>query len=366
MLPGLKIVRVAKSRLAGFDVDRQAFGNSFSDHMFSMTYDGARWGEPAIGPYGPVPVEPAAIAIQYAQTVFEELKAYRGADRVLRLFRPDRNAARLKASCERLCIPSIAPEVFIEAISALVRVDEAWVPDRPGYSLYVRPIVTAADAYIGVRPSRRYRFYIVTAPVGTYFREGGAGLQLKVEERMARAPAEGGLGAAKAAANYAASLMAGDVAIKEGFDQVLWLDGTHHRFVEEAGLMNVFFVIKGKVITAPLGDSILPGVTRESVIVLLKDRGVPIEERPIAIDEVAAAAGRGELDEMFASGTAAVVTPVARLRFRGQDLRPARAVPGELARALYDELTGIQFGRVPDRHGWTRAIEMNAAAPVRA
>lgn len=365
MLLGLKIVRVARSRLHGFDVDKQAFGDSFSDHMFSMTYEGGRWGEPSITPYGPVPVEPGAIAIQYAQTVFEGLKVYRGGG-AFNLFRPDRNAERLRSSCGRLCIPLIDSEVFIEAISALVRVDAAWVPDRPGYALYVRPIVTAADAYIGVRPSRRYRFFIITAPVGTYFRDGGEGLRLKVEEHLTRAPAEGGLGAAKAAANYAASLLAGDAAIKEGFDQVLWLDGTHHRFVEEAGLMNVFFVIKGRVVTPPLGDSILPGVTRESVIVLLKDRGVPIEERLIAIDEVAAAADRGELDEMFASGTAAVVTPIGRLRFRGKDLRPSRPLPGELARSLYDELTGIQFGRVPDRHGWTRAIEMNVAEPVSA
>ncbi|MGH7004370.1 MAG: aminotransferase class IV, partial [Alphaproteobacteria bacterium] len=269
MLPGLKIVRSARSRLPGFDIDKQAFGDSFSDHMFRMTFEDGRWGEPAIAPYGPVQVEPASIAIQYAQTVFEGLKVYRSGGS-LRLFRPDRNAERLRASCARLCIPPIDSEVFIEAISALVRVDAAWVPDRPGYALYVRPIVTAADGYIGVRPSRRYHLFIITAPVGTYFRDGGEGLRLKVEERLTRAPAEGGLGAAKAAANYAASLFAGDAAIKDGFDQVLWLDGIHHRFVEEAGLMNVFFVIKGRVVTPPLGDSILPGVTRESVIVLLK------------------------------------------------------------------------------------------------
>lgn len=366
MLPGLNIVRAAKSRLGTVDVDKVAFGDSFSDHMFSMTYDGGRWGEPTITPYGPVLVEPAAIAIQYAQTVFEGLKVYRAPDRSLRLFRPDRNAARLKASCERLCIPPIPAEIFIEAISALVRVDEAWVPHRPGYSLYVRPIVTATDGYIGVRPSKRYRFFIITAPVAMYFREGGAGLQLKVEEKLTRAPTEGGLGSAKAAANYAASLMAGDAAIREGFDQVLWLDGTHHRFVEEAGLMNVFFAMKGRVVTAPLGDSILPGVTRESVIALLQDRNVPVEERPIAIDEVAAAADRGELDEMFASGTAAVVTPIGRLSWRGKDIRAQNASAGPLARSLHDELTGIQFGRLPDRHGWTRPIAMGAPAPVAA
>jgi branched-chain amino acid aminotransferase len=366
MLEGLKIVRTAQSRLPGFDVDKQAFGDSFSDHMFCMTYENGAWREPAITPYGPVPVEPAAIAIQYAQTVFEGLKVYRGDDGVFRLFRPDRNAARLAASCARLCIPAVPADVFIEAITALARVDAAWVPARPGYALYVRPIVTAADGYIGVRPSKRYRFFIVTTPVGTYFRAGSDGLRLKVEEALTRAPTQGGLGAAKAAANYAASLLAGDRAIKEGFDQVLWLDGTHHRFVEEAGLMNVFFVIGGRVVTPPLGDSILPGVTRESVIALLKDRAVAIEERAIGIDEVAAAAKRGTLDEMFACGTAAVVTPIAQLRYRDADVSPAIKGFGKIARALYEELTGIQFGRLPDRRGWTRKIDMSVPAPAGA
>lgn len=360
MLTGLKIVRTAQSRLAKFAIDKQAFGDSFSDHMFSMSYENGAWRDPAITPYGPIEVEPAAIAIQYAQTVFEGLKAYRGDDGVIRLFRPDRNTARLAASCLRLAIPPVPAEIFIDAVASLIRVDAAWVPARPGYSLYVRPIVTATDGYIGVRPSKRYRFFILTTPVGLYFR-GGDGLRLKVEETHVRAPAQGGLGAAKAAANYAASLLAGDRAIREGFDQVLWLDGTHHRFVEEAGLMNVFFVIGGRVITPPLGDSILPGVTRDSVIALLKDRGHAIDERVIGIDEVAAAAKDGTLDEMFACGTAAVVTPIALLRYRDADLRPATKGFGTIARGLYDELTGIQFGRIPDRRSWTLKIEMTSA-----
>jgi branched-chain amino acid aminotransferase len=203
---------------------------------------------------------------------------------------------------------------------------------------------------------------IITTPVGRYFRSGTAGLNLKVEEHYTRAPPSGGLGAAKSAANYAASLLAGDISLREGFDQVLWLDGTHHRFIEEAGLMNVFFVIDDRVITPPLGDSILPGVTRESVLQLLRDRGVHVEERAIAIDEVAAAAERGRLIEMFACGTAAVVTPIARLGYRGRSLEPARPRAGELARTLYDELTGIQFGRRPDHHRWMRTVTEPEAA----
>jgi branched-chain amino acid aminotransferase len=361
MMQGLKITRVARSRLPGFDVDKQTFGDSFSDHMFTMTFDGQRWCEPAIVPYGPVPVEPAAMAIQYAQTVFEGLKAYSGVDGVVRLFRVERNAQRLRESCARLCIPPLEAEIFIDAIEALVRVDSAWIPRREGYALYIRPIVTATGAHIGVRPARRYRFFIITAPTGPYFRTESSGLKLKVEEKYTRSPPHGGLGAAKAAANYAASLLAGDLCAKEGFDQVLWLDGAQHRFVEEAGLMNVFFVIDRRAVTPPLGDSILPGVTRDTLLVLLRDRGTPIEERPISIDEVAAAAESGALEEMFACGTAAVVSPIAQLGYRGGSIKPSLPGPGPLTRALHDELTGIQFARLPDRHGWTRKIDLETA-----
>jgi branched-chain amino acid aminotransferase len=359
MLEQLKVTRAARSRLAEFDVEAQAFGDSFSDHMFAMTYADGAWREPAIVPYGPIAIEPSAIAIQYAQTVFEGLKAYRGVDGVVRLFRPDRNASRLRASCARLCMPALADDLFVGAIEALIRVDQAWLPSRLGHSLYIRPIMTAVDGYIGVRPSNRYRFFIVTSPVGTYFK-AGAGLRLKVEEKYSRAPAQGGLGAAKAAANYAASLLAGQLCVQQGYDQVLWLDAGEHRYVEEAGLMNVAFVIGGRVVTPPLGDSILPGVTRESVLVLLRDRGIAVEERPIPIEEVAAAARSGTLDEMFACGTAAVVSPIAELGYRGAAVRAA-AAPGPITRALYDELTGIQFGRVPDRHGWTREVALKPA-----
>jgi branched-chain amino acid aminotransferase len=362
MLPDLQIQRVAKSRLAGFERDAHAYGDSVSEHLFTMAFDGERWIRPSVEPYAPIRIDPSAISLQYAQTVFEGLKAYRGVDGTIRLFRPERNASRLRASCARLCMPAIEDALFLDAITALVRVDADWVPRREGCSLYIRPIVTATDGYIGVRPSRRFLFLILTTPVGTYFRDGGKGLRLKVEEHYARAPAEGGLGAAKAAANYAASLLAGRICAAEGFDQVLWLDAKYRRRVEEAGLMNVFFVIGGVAVTPPLGDSILPGVTRESVLVLLKDRGVAVEERPIDIQEVAAAAHAGKLDEMFACGTAAVVSPIAALGYRGGLLRPRAEGTGALTRALYEELTGIQFGRLPDRHRWTRPIAIEAPA----
>ncbi len=351
-----KIVRVRSSRLADLDMENTVFGEVFSDHMFSMVYQNGRWGSPEIVPYGPVPLSPASIALNYAQAVFEGMKAYRGADGTLRLFRPYRNAARLRASCERLCIPPIGEQVFVDALKALIAVDADWVPALPGCALYIRPVVFSAEDHIEVRPSRRYRFIVVTAPVGRYF-TGGGGLSLKVEEYYTRSPAEGGLGASKAAANYAGTILSSEGARREGFDQVLWLDGRERRYVEEAGLMNVFFKIGGRTVTPPIGDSILPGVTRDSLITLLRDRGVPVEEQRIAIDEVLAAARAGTLEEMFASATAAVVAPIGNLPWRGEAIAPREAAPGPLTGALYEELTGIQFGRIADPHGWTEIVE---------
>jgi branched-chain amino acid aminotransferase len=355
MLPSLKVTKVKQSRLPGLDIENLVFGETFSDHMFTMVYEDGSWRNPEVVPYGPVPVPPGAISLHYAQAVFEGMKAYRGGDGAIRLFRPDRNAARLIASCERLCIPPIDAQTFIGALHALIEVDADWVAPPP-YSLYVRPVVFSVEDHIEVRPSRRYRFCVITTPVKAYFRDDGKGLSLKVEESYTRAAPIGGLGAAKTGANYAGTLMSGNAARAEGFDQVLWLDGHEQRFVEEAGLMNVFFKIDGQVVTPPLGGTILPGVTRESLIVLLQDQGLTVEERAVGIDEVAEAAQAGTLEEMFACGTAAVVAPIGRLNFRGRDIVPAGSIPGPITQSLFDELSGIQFGRVPDRHGWTDVV----------
>ena len=357
MMPEPKILRAQPSRLADLDLENLVFGEVFSDHMFSMLYEDGRWGSPEIMPYGPVPLPPASIALNYAQAVFEGMKAYRGADGAIRLFRPYRNAGRLRTSCERLCIPPIDERVFVDALKALIAVDAGWVPALPGYALYIRPMVFSVEDHIEIRPSRRYRFLVATAPVGLYFRAAGGGLSLKVEEYYTRSPPEGGLGAAKAAANYAGTILATEECRRDGFDQVLWLDGRERRYVEEAGLMNVFFKIGGRTVTPEIGDSILPGVTRDSLITLLRDRGVPVEERRLAIDEVAAAARAGTLEEMFACGTAAVVSPIGGLTYRGARIAPQEAVPGPLTGALYEELTGIQYGRIADTRGWTEIVE---------
>ncbi len=346
-----------RSRLGELDLDDFVFGEIFSDHMFSMVYEDGAWRDPEIVPYGPIAIEPGVMMLHYAQMVFEGLKAFRGVDGVIRIFRPDRNARRLAGSCRRMCIPEIDEQVFIDAVEQLVRTDRDWIPDRPGHALYIRPVVFSAEAHLEVRPSTRYRFLVMTCPAGAYFKTGGDGLSLLVEDTYARTAPHGGVGEAKTSANYATTFLAGSRAREAGFDQVLWLDGGEHRFVEEAGLMNVFFQIGDRVVTPALNGAILPGITRDSIITLLADHGVAVEERPVAIDEVVGAFDDGTMREVFVTGTAAVVLPVGRLSFEGRDMRLSETGAGPTTRRLYDELTGIQYGRIEDRRGWTRIVE---------
>ena len=357
-MDGLATHLTERSRLDDLDLDRLVFGEVFSDHMFSMVYERGEWRDPEILPYAPIPIEPGVMMLHYAQMVFEGLKAFRGVDGVIRLFRPDRNAKRLRESCRRMCIPEIGEDVFVDSVAALVRVDRGWISDRPGFALYIRPLVFSAEPHLEVRPSTRYRFIVITCPAGAYFETGGAGLSLKVEDQFARTAPHGGVGEAKTSANYATTFLAGSQARADGFDQVLWLDGGEHRYVEEAGLMNVFFKIGDRVVTPGLNGAILPGVTRDSIITLLRDRDIEVEERAIGIDEVVKAFDDGDMDEVFVTGTAAVVLPVGRLSFKGRDLVPRQAGAGPLTTALYDELTGIQYGRVDDRHGWTHVVDV--------
>jgi len=344
------------SRLPALDLDDFVFGKIFSDHMFCLDYKDGAWRDGEIIPYGPIVLEPGSMVLHYAQMVFEGLKAFRGDDDVLRLFRPEQNARRLQASCERMCIPSIDEDLFIAAIEQLVDVDRGWVPDRAGHALYIRPLVFSTEPHLEVRPSRAFRFLVLTCPVGSYFDGGRSGLSLKVEEVFARTASEGGVGACKTAANYATTFQSGSQSRIDGFDQVLWLDGAHHRYIEEAGLMNVFFKIDGTVVTPELNGAILPGVTRNSVITLLHDQAVRVEERQISIAEVVEAARQGSLEEIFATGTAASVAPVASLTFRSERLRPSEALPGPVTNDLFERLTGIQYGRLPDPHQWTRMV----------
>lgn len=328
------------------------FGHYFTDHMLVMDYEeGAGWQLPRIVPYGPLAMDPASKTFHYGQTVFEGMKAFRWTDGQARLFRPRDHLRRLNRSCERLCVPEVDEEQVLDALRQLVAVDEAWIPEEPGTSLYIRPFIIATEPLLGVAPSRQYRFVAICSPVGAYYAEGVQPVSIYVETEHVRAVA-GGVGAAKTAGNYAAGLKAQEAAGRLGCSQVLWLDGVHRKFVEEVGSMNVFFRFGDRVVTPPLGGSILAGITRDSILRLLRDWGFETCERPIGIDEVAAGLRAGQLTEAFGTGTAAVVSPIGSLHWQGEKMAVGSGGTGELSRRLYDTLLGIQRGELPDDYGW--------------
>ena len=361
MLSNLKIQRVAESRLGSVDFDRLGFGDVYSDHMFSMRYDDGRWHSPEVLPFGPISLPPASATLHYGQSVFEGLKGFMGVDGVVRVFRPDRNAERLRHSCERMCIPAVDEEVFFRAIDELVRLDHGWIPRKRGQAFYIRPLIVATEPQLEVRPARSYRFLVMTSPVRAYFDTASAAVALSVEERFTRA-SPGGTGETKTAGNYGASLYPGQNANAAGYAQVLWLDGVEHRYVEEVGAMNIFFRFRDRVVTPALRGTILRGVTRDSVITLLRDRGIEVEEGLVAIDEVIDAIGGGELVEAFGAGTAAIIAPVGKIAYRGKEWVINGNSTGELTRELYDTITGIQLGEIEDRHGWNRLIPVENGA----
>jgi branched-chain amino acid aminotransferase len=333
------------------------FGQHFTDHMFRMDYtEGVGWHDARVIPYGPLSLDPAASVFHYAQAVFEGMKAFRGDDGHIRLFRVDRHAARLAGSCDKLCLPTLDEASFAAAVEAIVKKDASWVPAAStGGALYLRPFVIATEAFLGVRPAKTYAFLIILSPVGAYYERGFAPVRIWVERDAARA-VKGGVGNAKAAGNYAASLKASMDAKKRGYDQVLWTDATSHELIEEVGTMNLFAVLGDEVVTPRLDGTILPGITRDSILTLLRDRGLRVSERPLRLDEVRAAHANGTLREVFGTGTAAVVSAVGTLGTTDGELKIGDGEPGPLARSLYDELTGIQSGRVADRHGWTQVL----------
>ncbi|MDR3311101.1 MAG: branched-chain amino acid aminotransferase [Oscillospiraceae bacterium] len=342
------------------DPDTLKFGKAFTDHMFIMDYaEGEGWHDGRIVPYAPLSLDPAAAVLHYGQAMFEGLKAYRTPSGKIQLFRPYKNAERVRATNERMCMPDVEPELFVGAIKALVSVERDWIPTKPGTSLYIRPFIYADEAFLGVHAAHHYKFVIICSPTGPYYDTPGGQLSatsIFVEENYVRA-VKGGTGFAKVGGNYAASLKAQAEAAAKGCEQVLWTDAIEHRYVEEIGTSNAFFVIGGEVITAPLLGTILPGVTRASVIELLKKWGVPVSERRLLVEDAVTAAKEGRLDEVFASGTAAVISPVGRLVFKDDSLTVGDGGVGRLARRLYDELYGIQTGGKPDELGWT--VEVN-------
>jgi branched-chain amino acid aminotransferase len=334
------------------DEDNLDFGYIFTDHMFLMEYEeGKGWINPRIVPYGNFSIDPAAMGIHYGQEIFEGLKAYYGKDNGIYLFRPEENIKRFNRSASRVCMPNLDHDTFMEAMKTLVILEKAWIPKNKGTSLYIRPAMLATEPHLGVRPARNYLFFIILSPVGAYYKEGLNPVKIYVEDKYVRA-AVGGTGAVKTAGNYAASILAAEEAKEKGFTQVLWLDAAQRRFVEEVGTMNIFFVLENEVITAPLTGSVLPGITRDSVIKLVKDWGMKVSERSLAIDEIIDAAQDGRLSEVFGTGTAAVISPVGQITYKGENHVVAGGKMGNISQRLYNEIVAIQYGEKEDPYGW--------------
>lgn len=338
------------------DESNLGFGNYFTDHMFVMDYDLEKgWHDPRIEPYGPLSLEPSAMVFHYGQETFEGLKAYRNQKGEIQLFRVKDNLNRLNESNDRLCIPKLDVDVMLEGIKELIRVDQDWVPSQPGTSLYVRPFVIATDPFLGVRPASTYKFLVILSPVGAYYKGGMSPTRIYVEEFYVRA-VPGGTGYAKTGGNYAASLKAQVEATQKGYAQVLWLDGKEHKYIEEVGTSNAFFKINGKIHTAPLEGSILSGITRNSSITLLKSWGYEVIEEKMTIDQLAEYHKNGQLEEAFATGTAAVISPIGVLGWKGTDMVINDNQIGEVSQKLYDTMTDIQYGKVEDAFGWITAL----------
>lgn len=332
--------------------DPLKFGTIFTDHMFVMNYEtGKGWHDARIVPYQQISLEPSAMVFHYGQEMFEGLKAYKAEDGRILLFRPDKNIERANKTNRRICIPEIPEEDFLQAIKAVVKTDEAWIPSKPGTSLYIRPFVIATDPFLGVRPSETYLFLVILSPVGAYYPEGLNPVKIWIEDEYVRA-VKGGIGEAKTGGNYVASLKSQVKAHDEGYSQVLWLDGVERRYIEEVGAMNIFFKINGVIVTPELNGSILPGVTRDSVINLCKSWGLPVEERKISIDEIFEAYKNGSLEEVFGTGTAAVISPVGQLRWDEHIMKVQDGGIGEYSQRLYDTITGIQLGKLEDKFNW--------------
>lgn len=335
------------------DESKLGFGTVFTDHMFLWEYDEGRgWHDARIEPYHALTLDPAAAVLHYAQAVFDGLKAFRGQDGKVRLFRPQKHAERLVNSSVRLCIPPLDPQAVLDSFKTLVGLERDWVPHAVGTSLYIRPTIVATEPFLGVRPAKSYLYYIILSPVGAYYAEGMNPVKILVADQYVRA-VEGGVGAAKTAGNYAASLYAAEEAHHQGYTQVLWLDGVHRKHIDEVGTMNIMLRIGDEVLTPPLSGTILPGVTRDSTLTILRQWGLKVTERPIAIDEVIEAAHNGTLREVWGTGTAAVISPVGELSYKGQRIVINEGRIGEWTQRLYDAIVSIQYGLAPDTNHWT-------------
>ena len=339
------------------DESALTFGKVFTDHMLMINYtEGKGWHDERIVPYQSLDMDPACMVLHYGQAIFEGMKAYKTSDGKVQMFRPQDNINRMNKSGERLCIPALPVDKVVDCIKQLVEVEKDWIPTAPYPSLYIRPTILATDVALGVHASKTYLFYVILSPVGPYYKEGLNPVKIFVEDEYVRA-VRGGTGFTKCAGNYAASLIGSERAAKFGYSQVLWLDGVERKYVEEVGAMNMFFVIDNVLVTPPLEGSILGGITRDSVIKYARHKGFEVQERKITIDEVMDAARSGRLNEAFGSGTAAVIAPVGMLRMDDEEVVINNNEIGPIAQMLYDEITGIQYGRLADPFGWVVEVK---------
>lgn len=347
----ISVNKVAKSRIQELDYHNIKFARQYSDHMFLADYKGGEWKNLRIEPYGNISLSPANPAIHYGQSIFEGLKAYKHDDGSVSVFRPEANFKRMNISAERMVMPTIPEEVFLEGMRQLLKLDSDWVPDIDGTALYIRPFMFATDEFIGVRPSDDFTFMIITSPVGAYYAKP---VKVRVETHYTRA-VKGGTGFAKTAGNYAASLYPALLAQKEGYDQLIWTDGQNHQYVEESGTMNIMFVIDDTLVTAPIGDTILNGITRDSVLAIARDWGMNVDVRPITVDELIDAAKTGRLKEAFGAGTAATIAHVDTIAHNGVDykLDPSG---WEISEKILKTLTDMRLGRIEDKFGWNYKI----------
>jgi branched-chain amino acid aminotransferase len=356
----INIEKVSNSLLDNIDFDAIPFGKTFSDHMFVSDYENGEWKNHRIVPFGPFEVHPACLAIHYGQAIFEGMKASKRFDGQPLLFRPELHAERLNNSARRMCMPELPEDLFLQALHTLIGLDAGWIPPKEGSALYIRPFMFANGEFFGVRPSDKYRFIIFTGPVGPYYPKP---VTLLAEEKYVRA-IKGGVGEAKAAGNYGASLLPTELAQKKGYDQILWLDGKEHKYIEEVGTMNIFFVIDGKVITPAPDGAILKGITRRSFLQILEEKGIPVEERDLSIEEVAKAYDDGKLDEIFGSGTAAVVAHVSELTYRDKKMTLPPVENRKIGPMLKKEIDGLRAGKIEDTRNWIVPVEVESGVTV--
>ena len=348
----IQIEKVTESKIGQLDVANIQFGKLYSDHQFTVSFNGERWENPLIDEYRPLTISPASPALHYGISIFEGLKAYKHSNGRVAVFRPDKNLERLNISADRMCMPKVPESLYYDSLNALLDIDRDWVPGKPGTSLYIRPFLFSNDDYIGIRPSKEFKYMVITCPVGAYYSKP---VRVKIETHFVRAT-EGGSGYCKTGCNYGPAIYPAKLASDEGYDQLIWTDSKEHKYVEESGTMNLMFIIDGKLVTAALGDTILNGITRDSVITLARDWGIEVEERKVEVAEIINAIEKGTLQEAFGAGTAATIAQIAAIGYNGRDYELPPVEGREFSQKVLQTLDDIRYGRAEDKFGWLHTL----------